>query len=285
MMSYLENPLTDAVTFGAAKQPRPAALCLVTAAEVEFRAVTGLLKDAVFLHSRELKFCRGRAGSQEVTVLISEIGAPGFADRLAAHLTAGRYDGVLVIGLAGGLDAQLRTGDVVIYDSCIRIEDTGVKLSTGSSAGVKRFAREEIAGIRCDPELSARLCAGLRSRNIRCRQVNGLSFNRIVVNAADKRALNEHYGAAVVDMETYQVLDVCARLNVPGAALRIVSDAAGHDLPDFNRALDRDGKMSGGRAALAMLARPVAALRFLFNLRRVMGALKQAAGAVADILA
>ncbi len=285
MMSSLENPVTDAVSFDAASPPRPAALCLVTAAAVEFKAVAGLLKDAVILHRQGLKLCRGKAGSQEVTVLISEIGAPGFADKLIAHLADNRYAAVLVIGLAGGLDAQLRTGEVVVYESCLRIEDPAERLAAGSSAGGEQFAGEEIARIRCDPEPVARLCAGLRSRNIRCRQVNGLSFNRIVVNAADKRALNKHYGAAVVDMETYQVLEVCARFKVPGAAVRVVSDAAGHDLPDFNRALDCDGQMSGGRVALAMLARPVAALRFLLNLRRVMAALKQTAGAIPEVLA
>jgi nucleoside phosphorylase len=254
-------------------------LCVVTAADVEFNAVTGLLDQRTVARSGELKLCRGELENQQITVLLSEIGAVGFTEKLARHLAANSYDGLLVIGLAGGLDPQLTTGDTVMYDSCIRIGTAAVSSFETSVVREKRDAREEIASLRCDPQLSTLICERLRAGRLQCRPVTGMTVDRIIINAADKRALRSTYNATAVDMETYQVLMVCARAGLPATAVRVISDEAGQSLPDFNRALEPDGRISAVRAGLSMLMRPVGALHFLLNLRRVMTALKQTAGA------
>jgi hypothetical protein len=83
------------------------------------------------------------------------------------------------------------------------------------------------------------------------------------------------YGAVAVDMETYEALSACVRLSLPAAALRVISDEAARDIPDFNRAYDADGRMNGWRMSQAMIARPVAALHFLLNVRRALISLKE----------
>lgn len=258
---------------------RIASLCVVTAAEVEFNAVAGLLTQRSVERSGELKLCRGELESQRITVLLSEIGAVGFTEKLAGHLATESYDGLLVIGLAGGLDPQLRTGDTVIYNSCIRIGTAAVSSSEALVVREKRNVREEIASLRCDPQFSTLICERLRAGKLQCPSVTGMTVDRIIVNAADKRALRSACNAAAVDMETYQVLKVCARAGLPAAAVRVISDEAGQSLPDFNRALDREGRLSGIRAGLAIMTRPFAALHFLLNLRRVTAALKETARA------
>jgi adenosylhomocysteine nucleosidase len=244
-------------------------LCVVTAAAVEFNAVARLLSDAEHSSEGGLKRCRGRLGENQITVLMSEIGAAGFAEKLSQRLAANRYDELIVTGLAGGLDERLKVGDVVVYDSCIRI--TGAAVKSGA---------EEKQLIKCDAQLSASVCERLNSQGMPHQRIVGLTVDRIIVSAADKRALNRRYGAAAVDMETYQALVICAQAGLPATAVRVVSDAANDDLPDFNRALDPRGRISGLRAALAMIRSPVAAGRFLLNLRRAMRSLKQIAGAV-----
>lgn len=252
-------------------------LCVVTAAEVEFRAVAGLL-GAPIIESREpLRLCRGRRRQCEITLLISEVGASGFAQRLAHHLAATRYDALLVIGLAGGLDPQLGTGEVVVYDSCFAANPGRLDSAPATIGREKRLAREEFASLDCHAGLSERVLTSLRAGGLKGRRGTGLTGDRVIVNAAEKRVLWERYGASVVDMETYQILSACAQFNLPATAVRIVSDEADQDLPDFNQAIDRAGKIVAGRAALALLGRPAAAIRFLFSLRRVMKSLRQAA--------
>ncbi len=93
--------------------------------------------------------------------------------------------------------------------------------------------------------------------------------DRVIVSAAEKRALRERTGAAAVDMESAAVAEKAAQWGVPFHAIRAVSDAAGEDMPlDFNLYRDQDGRFSRGRIALAALARPFARVPALLRLDR-----------------
>lgn len=258
---------------------RRARLCVVTAADIEFNAVAGLLAESSQISDGELKILSGRFADHEITLLKSEVGAAGFAERLAAHLAVANYDGLLVIGLAGGLDSQLKTGDVVIYDLCFRAQSA----SEGSNSKEKRPAREENASVVCDPDFSTRLFEKLRAAGFQCVRGAGLTIKRVVIEAENKLALGARYGAAAVDMETYDVVAACVRAELPAAALRVVLDEANDDLPDFNRALGADGSTNVWRLLPALLARPIITARFIFNLRRAMRALRMAASFALDV--
>jgi nucleoside phosphorylase len=110
----------------------------------------------------------------------------------------------------------------------------------------------------------------------------GLTVDRIVIDAREKLSFGDASGAAAVDMETFDIWSACANAGLPFAALRTVSDEAGCDLPDFNRAHDATGRVDAARMAAAMLARPVAATRFLANLRPVMRSFRRGLKAVLD---
>jgi nucleoside phosphorylase len=109
-----------------------------------------------------------------------------------------------------------------------------------------------------------------------------LTVDRIVIDAREKLSFGDASGAAAVDMETFDIWSACANAGLPFAALRTVSDEAGCDLPDFNRAHDATGRVDAARMAAAMLARPVAATRFLANLRPVMRSFRRGLKAVLD---
>ncbi len=258
---------------------RHARLCVVTAADIEFNAVAGLLAESSRISDGELKILSGRFADHEIVLLKSEVGAPGFAKRLAAHLAVTSYDALLVIGLAGGLDPQLKTGDAVIYDLCFRAQSEAKE----SNSKEKRLVREENASVVCDPDFSTRLFEKLRAAGLQCVRGAGLTIKRVVTEAENKLALGARYGAAAVDMETYDVIAACARAGLPVATLRVVLDEASDDLPDFNRALGADGSTNVWRLLPALLARPMITWRFIFNLRRAMHALRMAAGFALDV--
>jgi nucleoside phosphorylase len=197
------------------------------------------------------------------------MGAVGFDERLAKHLANNRYDALIVTGLAGGLDPKLRAGEAVIYDLC-----------GDARADENRSDRGNVASIACDHWLSQFLFEALKASGSACVRGSGVTAGRIIAEATDKLSLGARYNAAAIDMETYGVLGVCARFNLPAAALRVISDEAGQDLPDFNRAYGADGRMNGWRMAAAMMARPLAALRFLLGIRRALRSLKESLKAV-----
>ena len=105
---------------------------------------------------------------------------------------------VLTCGFAGGLHPDLAPG-AVVYETT-------------------------------DEELAARLVrAGAKPAKIFC-------ADRVAVTVAQKQELRNSTGADVVEMESAAIQMVCRELKIPCATVRVISDAAGEDLPlDFNQ--------------------------------------------------
>jgi nucleoside phosphorylase len=248
-------------------------VCVVTAADIEFKSVIKLLTGALTQLELRLKVCRGRFKGLAVTVLQTEMGAPKFAERLQDHISIFDYDALLVIGLAGALDPALRTGEVVIYDRCLDGRDAEARLQNRSRENPS--ARDEIASISCDATLTQELFEALTKQGLRCVRRPGALVERIIIDAQTKLELGRQLRVAAVDMETYPVLAAVADYQLPCAVLRIVLDEAASDLPDFNAGLGKDGRMELGPLLQAMRARPLATLHFLRSLRPALRALRQ----------
>jgi adenosylhomocysteine nucleosidase len=250
-------------------------LCVVTAADIEFKTVAQLLREKQTVNEADLIYCRGRRGKRSIALLQAAIGAAGFAEKLAQHLATQRYDALLVLGLAGALDSQLKTGDVVVYERCLDLrEHSGVR--------EMQLSRDEFASIGCDAALSQQLFDRLSGRGLRCLPGLGAMAARVVIDAQDKLRLGAQTGAQAVDMETFLLAETAARCGLACAAVRVVLDEATHDLPDFNAGLNAEGRLELGRTLQAMAMRPVASWHFLRSLPVASRALRQAAEAVLD---
>lgn len=95
------------------------------------------------------------------------------------------------------------------------------------------------------------------------------SEDRVVVTAAEKRALHQRTGARIVEMEYAAVEAAARRWGVPCRAIKVVSDTAEEDLPlDLNLYRDADGRFQLTRIALAGLMRPFTVLPKLMRLDR-----------------
>ena len=221
-------------------------------------APADLLTNGALTDEAGLKVLRGQAGARPVAVLKTEIGAAGFADKLRAHLTSNQYAALVVIGLAGALDPQLRTGDVVIYDRCLS--------ETNETC------------LCCAALLSEQLLETLRAQGLNCRRGTGLLMERVIIEAQHKLALHQRTQAVAVDMESYLVL--AAADSIPCAVVRVVMDEAASDLPDFNAGLDATGQVRLAPTLWALAARPRATLQFLRSLRPALHSLERAAHAV-----
>lgn len=248
-------------------------LCIVTAVELEFKVAAKLLQQKSLAAENGLNLCRGTIGHKQVTVLQSQMGAVGFAPPLAEHLSANRYDALLIAGLAGALAPQLKAGDAVIYNRCHDAR-------TASRSKEKPLPREKKASIVCNPEFSRFVLATLQSAGLSSVSGAGVTVAEIVTEAERKMEFGKSYESVAIDLETSDVLDVCREFNLPATALRVVSDEASLNLPNFNRARRADGGMDGLQLAQAMLARPLASLRFLRSLRTAKTALRRALTAI-----
>ncbi len=248
-------------------------LCIVTAVDIEFKIVADLLTGKSLSDNWEMKILRGFSGARRITVLQSGLGANGFGARLEKYLEDNRHDALVVVGLAGGLDPKLRAGDAILYELCYDAREI-------------EFGRPEqldpkgSASIASEIALSNFLFEALSKSDLRCIRGSGITASKIITEAKEKLALGESYGAAAVDMESYEALSVCARLDLPAAVLRLISDEAKRGLPDFNRVYDAEGRMNGRLMAAVMIARPVPTFHFLLSVRRALRSMKESLRAV-----
>jgi len=140
--------------------------------------------------------------------------------------------GVISFGVAGGLDPELESGDVVVATEVI--------------AGRTRW----LAGLALSEELIDG--AGLAGQRI----VRGslVGVERVVPAQTAKAALRSETGAAAVDMESHIAAAYAASASLPFAALRVISDPATRALP----ALAVNAVKPNGNIDLAMVLRGVA---------------------------
>ncbi|QQS45668.1 MAG: hypothetical protein IPM66_17275 [Acidobacteriota bacterium] len=247
-------------------------LCLITAVDVEFRAAASLLDRPEFENVDRFRICRDSTG--RVTLFQTGMGAAGFPDFLAERIVSERFPAILVAGLAGALVPSLKRCNSIVYDRCFAAAPL-TNSSNKSSPG-----RDENESIPCDPLFSQAVVESLLTKGISCERGNGLTVNRIITSSSEKLRLGEHFHAHAVDMETYHLLRVARDHGLPAAAVRIISDEAGQDLPDFNRAYDAHGQISPGPMVQSMISRPSASARFLIGIRPVLQALRQSLAAI-----
>ena len=157
----------------------------------------------------------------------------GDGDGLASKLDAlhGDIRGVISIGLAGALSSHLKVGEVVIAERII----TGLE-SWDCHAGWRNRLVSRLPGAH-----------------------QGLQFGSDVVidQAATKAELHTVTGALAVDMESQVAARFAARRNLPLAALRVISDDAGHVLPPAALVeMKPDGGIALGRILWSVMKKP-----------------------------
>ena len=153
---------------------------------------------------------------------------------------------VLTCGFTGGLNPDLKLGDVVfeIPPGSSRGNEAPIKIGNWKSEIENKM---EPSHSGCYETLIA---AGARPARFFC-------ADRIAVTAAEKKKLREQTGADAVEMESAAIHAVCAERGIPCVTVRVTSDTAGEDLPlDFNRLSKPDQSLDYGKLLLAVAGSP-----------------------------
>jgi nucleoside phosphorylase len=136
-----------------------------------------------------------------------------------AHPIGDFPDLVFTCGFAGGLNSDLKIGEVVFETSD---ESLRAKLLAANVMPAKFF------------------CA-----------------DRIATTVAEKQKLRAETGADAVEMESAAIHAVCRERGIPCATVRVISDTADEDLPlDFNALAKPDKSIDFGKLAWAIAKSP-----------------------------
>ena len=166
------------------------------------------------------------AGKSGISILIVGIGRENAEKSVRNFLAENSPELVLTCGFAGGLNPDLKLGDVVF-------ELSEPQLPSANS------------------QLRAKLiAAGAKPAKFFC-------ADRIATTVAEKKKLRVETGADVVEMESAAIQAVCAERGIPCATVRVISDTADEDLPlDFNALAKPDKSLDFGKLFLAIAKSP-----------------------------
>jgi adenosylhomocysteine nucleosidase len=155
----------------------------------------------------------------EISILITGIGRQNAEKSIREFLATHSPKLVLTCGFAGGLNPDLKLGEVVFETP--------------------------------DENLRAKLLAvGAKPAKFFC-------ADRIVTTVAEKKKLHDETGADAVEMESAAIYVVCRERGIPCATVRVISDTAGEDLPlDFNTLSKPDKSLDFGKLFLAIAKSP-----------------------------
>ena len=145
---------------------------------------------------------------------------------------------VLTCGFAGGLNPDLKLGDVVFEFSNRRDEFHESPSKSEVRDSWNSSLREKL------------LAAGAKPAKFFC-------ADRIATTVAEKKKLRAETGADAVEMESAAIHAVCAERGIPCATVRVISDTAGEDLPlDFNALAKPDKNLDFAKLAWAVAKSP-----------------------------
>ena len=149
-----------------------------------------------------------------------------------------------MMGLCGSLSQKYQIGDIVLYQNCL--------YQGNLQEGDNSFTAD------IHNQLGDRVSL-----------VKGLTSDRLLYKATQKRELHEQSGADVVDMEGYAFLEFFQQPSdavsppVQVAILRVVSDDAHHDIPNITSAIGADGSLQPLPLAWELIRQPPAATRLI----------------------
>lgn len=215
----------------------------------ELRALLPLVEGAR-VERRAGRECHlGRLDGREVLLVLCGIGKVAAATTTAMLLDGMDVHALLFTGVAGGLGAEVRRGDVVIAQTLLQHDMDASPLFPRYEVpltGRSRFPTDPVLcaalALGCERVLQAPHAALSRFGIDAPRRHSGLviSGDRFVATAAEAAVLRAALpDALAVEMEGAAVAQVCADFQRPFAVVRTVSDRANDSTHlDFGRFID-----------------------------------------------
>jgi adenosylhomocysteine nucleosidase len=181
------------------------------------------------------KIATGKSG---ISILITGIGRQNAEKAVCEFLATNSPKLVLTCGFAGGLNPDLKLGEVIFELTDRRGEfhepQTEKKIRDSQSSSL----REKL------------LATGAKPAKFFC-------ADQIATTVAEKKKLRDETGADAVEMESGAIHAVCRERGIPCATVRVISDTAGEDLPlDFNQLFKPDKSLDYGKLAWAIAKSP-----------------------------
>jgi len=226
MQSHRPDPLPSASL-------SPCHVGVVYALALEAAALEKRLTGVLSIRGKDFAVKQGGWKKNGVVVVTAGVGQKRVAQATELLIAGHRPRWIVSAGLAGGLRAGLKVGDIVMPDTLV--SESGERLAIDFN-----FASNETT-----------LPAGLHVGPL-------LTIDRVATKAAEKESLGQQHQAIAVDMETLAVARVCHREKQRFLAVRVIFDPVEQELPADVERLVRKSTLARkiGATAGTILRRP-----------------------------
>ena len=179
------------------------------------------------------------ADKPDVAIIVTGVGRKNAEKSLREFLATNSPELVLTCGFAGGLNPDLKLGDVIFETANAPLAPSlsppgGERVSARTGEGL--FSKHSVAGAK---------------------PVKFFCADRIATTVAEKKKLRAETGADAAELESGAIHAVCRERGISCATVRVISDTAGEDLPlDFNQLAKPDMNLDYGKLAWAIAKSP-----------------------------
>jgi adenosylhomocysteine nucleosidase len=230
-------------------------IAVIAAMPEEFSAVSRSLGPGTTLHLAGFKTLRSRRGGHDFILLECGMGFDNAVRGTEAAIREERPDLLISIGFCGGIDPELRTGDVVVAR----------QIGIVSAEGLKEL-----------PVLFSPAGLNFVARQADTRVFGGLFVSTPVIMPKKRLAGVLPAGSRwpVVEMESAAIAIVAIENGIPLLAVRAVTDPAGEELGfSLDEVCDAGLRIRPHRVLLTILRKP----RIIPQLIRLAGNCRTAA--------
>jgi adenosylhomocysteine nucleosidase len=177
----------------------------------------------------------GLRRGHHVSILLTGIGRQNAEKSVREFLATNSPELVLTCGFAGGLNPDLKLGEVVFEIGRSRGSETQTKKNLETPYVV---SYEKL------------LAAGAKPAKFFC-------ADRIATTVAEKKKLRVETSADAVEMESAAIHAICHERGLSCTTVRVISDTAGEDLPlDFNQLYRPDMSLDYSKLVWTVMKSP-----------------------------
>ena len=273
VLSFLLLLRSEASVAQVGNTPRPAPATRITAVlsamTLEIEAIGQELTDKKEMTIQGIRFTTGSLKDKRVVLAHSGIGKVNAAMTATLLVEQFQPTHILFTGIAGGLNPDLRPGDVVIgariahHDygeytpGGFRVSPT-VNPFTGKPNPLFFAADADLLGAAEKAAADLKLAPVTTGNGERTpRVVTGVivTGDAFVASPVKKEALRKEFQADATEMEGAAVVQVCGQLCVPCLVLRSLSDDAGAKAKEDVRLFEKTAAQNSALLVAAIVAR------------------------------
>jgi adenosylhomocysteine nucleosidase len=211
-------------------------ICIIAAMKEEVSLIKGRMEISDRPSFGHAKGFLGTWLGRQILVVQSGVGKNRARNVLAKALDAYSPNLVISCGFAGGLNKDLKLGDVLIADTVIDSTKKSNKILDSTEViKAKEMSNGFAFGIYNGPLITS---------------------DEAVCAPKKKKELGEQNSALGVDMETSALLEVTSQRSIPLVSIRVISDTVDQELANFSPCFDENGNVSKMKAGWYILTNP-----------------------------